>query len=164
MGDYMKKAGKMRFFAGIVFSILTISLIIFIFFNSLQNATTSGQSSGRVMNFLNMICSFIGMKPFFTQTIVRFLAHFCEFGLLGVLLYITFYFYFNKKIRVSIFSCLTVITVAVTDECLQLFSDGRAFQLSDIFIDVCGAFFGIGASALIILIIELIKRKISKVS
>ena len=154
----MSKADKVRVFSGTILGVLLISLIVFILGNSVQTATESSQSSGRVMNFLNMMCTFLGLKPFFTQEIVRFLAHFCEFGLLGVLSFITFYFYFIKKIKVGIFSCLLVVAVSITDECLQLFSDGRAFQFSDIVTDLCGAFLGVAASALVIFIIERNRR------
>ncbi len=115
------------------------------------------------MKFLNMLCSFVGIKPFFTQEIVRFLAHFCEFGLLGVLSYITFFCFFLNKLRVILLSSTLVIFVAVADEVVQLFSEGRAFQFSDILIDISGAFLGIFGTALIFMIIYYICRKKTKV-
>lgn len=81
---------------------------------------------------------------------VRKLAHFSEFALLGIIVYLNVIEYRkNKVVGLSIlFSCL----YAVSDEIHQLFVPGRACQLLDMCIDSCGAIFGV------ILVHLLIKR------
>lgn len=154
MGDYVKNKAKTTFFLKIIFSTLTFALIMFIFYNSIQDSEKSSESSGRIMDFLNVICNALGLKFTFTQPIVRTLAHFCEFGLLGVLSLFTTLCYFGVKARSLIVSISTVFVTAITDEIIQLFSDGRAFQISDIIIDVSGGFLGLVIVFLFALLIK----------
>ena len=142
--------------------VVSLLLIIFIFSNSMQTSTVSNASSGRVMAFLNNICMFLKLNFTFTQEIVRTLAHFSEFGLLGVLSVLTFLSFFGIKAKSLILSVVASVFTAITDECIQLFSDGRAFQFSDLVIDFTGSLLGIVGVFLIALLINNYKNKVSE--
>ena len=114
------------------------------------------------MNFLNSICTTLNLNFVFTQEIVRTLAHFCEFGLLGVLSQLTFISFFGTKAKALISSVVASVSTALVDECIQLFSDGRAFQLSDLVIDFAGSLLGIVGVFLIALLIYNQKNKVSE--
>ena len=159
MGDYMSKS---TLISRILFTVLTLFLIVFIFSNSIQTADDSSASSGRVVDFLNSICGALGMKFTFTQEIVRPLAHFCEFGLLGVLSLLTALSYFGVKAKSFIYSAVSFSVVAITDEIIQLFSDGRAFQLSDMGIDISGGILGAVTVFLFALLVRNHKIKVSE--
>lgn len=161
MGDYMKIKSKSVWVARILFTLLTASLLVFIFSNSAQSADVSSVSSGRVMFFLNSICRAAGLNFTFTQPIVRTLAHFCEFGLLGVLSLLTALSYFGVKAKTLLVSVALFSFTAITDECIQLFSDGRAFQLSDMVIDITGGLLGAVSVFLIALLVHNHKNRVS---
>lgn len=161
MGDYMKFKSKWFLTCRILFTVLTLLLIGFIFSNSVQTADVSSVSSGRIMNFLNGICGALGLKFVFTQEIVRTLAHFGEFGLLGVLSLLSTLSCFGIKVKSLILSFAVFSLTALADECIQLFSDGRAFQLSDLVIDISGGLLGAVAVFLIALLVHNHKIKVS---
>lgn len=154
MGDYMNFKAKSIIFLRILLSALTLLLIVFIFSNSVKNAEASSESSGRIVAFLNRICTLLGLKFTFTQPVVRTLAHFCEFGLLGVLSQLTFLSCFGVKAKAILSSVFLVILTALTDEVIQLFSEGRAFQISDLIIDFSGSLLGLVAIFLIAVLIN----------
>ena len=85
MGDCMKIKGKSLLVLRIFLLLSTLALMVFIFSNSTKTADVSSESSGRIMYMLNRICAALNLRYTFDQVIVRTLAHFCEFGLLGVL-------------------------------------------------------------------------------
>lgn len=163
MGDYMIIKSKGNFVCRIIFTFFTVFMTAFIFYNSMQNAVASGESSGRVMTFLNNCCVFFGITPFFTQEIVRTMAHLCEFGLLGVLSASAFLSWFGLKLKSTFFSLFYIVFVSFTDEIIQLFSDGRAFQFSDIGIDIAGFVLGAGVVFLFVYVISYVNRKLKKV-
>ncbi len=158
----MKFKQKSLWLARILLSVLTLSLVAFIFANSTQNAEVSSLSSGRIMSFLNGVMSTLGIDFVFTQVIVRTLAHFCEFGLLGVLSLLTLLSYFRVKAKSLLLSMLCFSSVALVDEYIQLFADGRAFQLSDLVIDIIGGLLGAVSVFLIALLIRNHKVKVSE--
>lgn len=158
MGDYMKFKFKLTFVLRIVFIALTLGWLAFIFSNSLQNAESSGASSGRVLAFLNGFFQSLNIPLTLTHEFVRTLAHFGEFAILGALLNLTFLSFFGVKAKAVFLTALGFCLSAVADECLQLFSDGRAFQLSDLLIDMSGGFMGMTFIFLISVLIN--NRKI----
>ena len=154
MGDYMKIKGKSLSLLSFILLFITLALIVFIFSNSFQNSEISGNSSGFITDLLNRICSSLKLKIFLSEEIVRTMAHFCEFGLLGVMALCTSLSFFGVKLQSFLISISVFCVTAVTDECIQLFSDGRAFQLSDILIDISGGLLGATAVFLIALLIR----------
>jgi len=135
--------------------------ISFIFSNSLKDAVNSDDQSDVFVRFtVEKILGldyeiqsevFLGTVSF----VVRKLAHFCEYGLLGTLVFLFLYTYsYSGK---SGF-CITVpfcFLIGAVDEFLQRFSDGRSASFRDILIDVSGA---LTACVGMMLIIKIIQR------
>lgn len=121
---------------------LTLSLlasaawILFILDRSAKTAEESVQESGWVWNVLRSIIPGISVK------LVRKLAHFTEYFVLGGLLWTDFYLT-KESLALPL---LTGLIVAGADEYFQTFIPGRSGQLSDVLID----FSGLSLSALLL--------------
>lgn len=93
-----------------------------------------------------------------TEIIVRKLAHFSIYSLVGLLLMFlanTYDLSFKRKL----FICLLIgIIYATSDEIHQLFIAGRSGQIIDVFIDTLGVLAGILISNAIVVILNKIKR------
>lgn len=136
---------------------LSLLNIIFIFSNSLMNASTSSSKSMGVRAIVNSIINKLGIDFEFTDHIVRKGAHFAEFMLLGILLtliLIAFDLNLYKNITIPLFIGLFV---AVLDEFIQLFVEGRAGLVSDVVLDFSGLLTGI----LLTILGYIIKKKAS---
>lgn len=95
-----------------------------------------------------------------TERIIRKIAHFSIYTLVGFLLMALFSTYENIKRKYQIYiSAIMGILYAISDEIHQSFTPGRGPKITDVFIDSLGVFFGM---AVILLIIELINRKNKK--
>lgn len=162
MGDYMKITGKSPLMIRVVLVLLTLLLVGFIFSNSVKTADASSVSSGRIMDMLNRICTALNLNITFSQEIVRTSAHFCEFGLLGVLALCTALSWFGVKLKSFLASVAVFSLTSVIDECIQLFADGRAFQFSDLLIDMCGGILGATVVFLIAVLTKNHSLKIQK--
>lgn len=131
---------------------LIFLMTAFIWGNSMLNANISSEQSGLITQTLNTILSKIGItfRYDLLSMFVRKLAHFGEFYLLG--LFWGFYLK-NKHKRISMLIICVAIT-AIIDESIQLFSEGRAFQVTDILIDLLG-----GILAFLLLVVINLKIK-----
>ena len=69
--------------------------------------------------------------------IIRKLAHYTEFLILGIFTLLLFKD-FNMK-YVYLYSIIFCLLIAISDESIQLFIDGRAGQIKDILIDILGS-------------------------
>lgn len=151
--------GKKHKVISIIMIIISIFIVAFIFSQSLLPGKVSGEESGRVLRFLNGILTQIGMSPFLTHSFVRTAAHFSEFAALGTSLFFTTISFGKNCLYSAVVSLSTSLIVASADECIQLFSEGRAFQLSDILTDFLGAFLAVLLIYSVFYVIRLIKRK-----
>lgn len=123
-----------------IFTILTICNMMLIFYFSSQNAEQSTQTSAWFLQFLP-----------FSMYIIRKLAHFSIYALLGLN---TFYMYKNYNVKhYALFALMTCILYACSDEWHQSFVSGRSPQITDICIDTCGAL------SMILLNLSTLKRK-----
>ena len=133
----------------IISLILLVAVMVTIFLLSHQNGEESSQTSGFVTNLLNTI--FRGNAPEF---IVRTFGHFCEFAALGFLINNCLYAFKGK--------CKPLICIALswayawTDEIHQIFIPERAFQISDLLVDLAGIIVG---TAIICTIINKKKKR-----
>ena len=118
--------------------ILVIIWMIIIFIMSSFNADTSSSQSNIIVNFISNIFNINNIN--LLSFIIRKLAHFTEYFILGILLYNCFIISFRMNLYVPIIIC---IMYAISDEIHQLFVSGRCFQLRDIIIDTCGSITGI---------------------
>ncbi len=149
----------------IIFLILIIinSLIIFGF--SSQNGEESSSLSKTVINKIADILNIKENRTAFLdlgEKIIRKLAHFSIYTLLGIWS-ISFLHTFNIKIKYQvIISSIWGILYAITDEFHQMFSIGRNASIDDVIIDTLGVIFGLFFVLLILKIIEIIKNKKSE--
>lgn len=111
--------------------IISIAIMLLIFFFSSQNGEKSSKSSGMIVQFV------LAILPFLNKDLLHFLirkaAHFTIFGCLGA----SFYQSLNKK-SVPLALVLTFF-YACSDEFHQSFVGERSAQFRDVLIDTCGA-------------------------
>ena len=122
--------------------LLIIGIIInsFIWINSLMPASISSRQSGLIVNILYPpFKNLIEVDKF--SKIIRKLAHFTEFMLLGIIFSL---YYLNKGInKYYLVTIIHGIIVAIIDETIQLFIPGRAGLITDVLIDTLGLIIGV---------------------
>ncbi|MDO4178063.1 MAG: VanZ family protein [Phascolarctobacterium sp.] len=121
--------------------LLTLGLTVGIFYISSQPMAVNGQVSRGLADMLVGFCNAagfsLGANPEYT---IRKLAHFLEFLLLAYLwckTYSSFYVSANMSSGYILFLCLFT---AVLDEFIQLHSQGRSSQITDVLLDFSAAF------------------------
>lgn len=132
----------------VIFMILIIINCVVIFCFSSQNSDKSSETSGVVVEKVVDTISNVNKnveKDSIRDTItfiVRKMAHFSIYTLLGIWLMNeanTFEISKKRKIVLCVlFGCL----YAISDEFHQSFVSGRSQEVRDIFIDTCGVLFG----------------------
>lgn len=126
-----------------IFSIvLCVLCVAFIFSNSLDDAARSSDKSGAVVAILQGIADVFFDNVIISENVIRTAAHFTEFALLGFCLIFAVKTFTQKYIQNIFIAFFTALAVAVIDEILQLFSDGRAADVLDIVVDFSGAVAG----------------------
>lgn len=136
----------------VVFTLALIGCIAFIFSNSMAVAEVSSVSSGRVLQLLQAVLRRLGMPGLaqrLTMHLVRKLAHFCEYLLEGFLLMLCMRVYSRHPLRHITVPMLAGVLTALTDETIQLFSEGRSSQVTDVWLDSAGVLAGILAALLL---------------
>lgn len=139
----------------IVTTILLCLCIAFIWHNSLEGAELSGNRSLIVTRTLNDWL-LDGSYMVLAETVVRKLAHFLEYALEGTLVTSVIWAYELEMRRYVCQVVLAGVLTALIDETFQLFMEGRAASVGDIWIDLFGFIFGVLAGVSWMLI----KRKI----
>lgn len=119
----------------IISVILLVAVMVTIFVLSHQDGTESSQTSGFVTNLLSIV--FGDNVP---EELVRTFGHFSEFAALGFLMLNCIYA-FRLQLK-PVISALLSWGYAWTDEIHQIFVDGRAFQISDLMVDLAGIITG----------------------
>lgn len=135
-----------------------------IFYMSSQVADDSTVTTNFVIDIIYKIYSFIFNKNAIEYTKfaelyfnpIRKLAHFTEFGILGMFTYINIKEYTSRNLVIK--SLLLSFLYAASDEIHQIFVKGRCFAIKDILIDTSGALLAI---LLIHLLHRLCNRKLS---
>lgn len=128
-------------------------LVTFIIFRF--SSDTGEESAELSESLLSVIIEFIGR--YIPHTLLRKIAHFCEFAALGFFVGGGFRFSFGKRfIFLPLIPCALY---AASDEIHQIFVEGRAFGFLDIFIDSCGSLTGILVLTLLVFIIEKIMNR-----
>lgn len=136
-----------------IFSVIAVAAImITIFLLSAQEAKESNETSGFFIEFLREILKFN-----LSQDILRTAAHFCEYA--GLSFFMCNAFYSFKEHLTPVVSALFSWGYAWTDEIHQIFVDGRAFQLSDLAVDLGGVISGTLVFTMLISMINIIINK-----
>ncbi|MBQ9086106.1 MAG: VanZ family protein [Clostridia bacterium] len=147
--------------------LLTVGWMLFIFNNSLQDGVESGQQSKRLLQFLQDLLRSLGFRGELSERVLRKLAHFGEFAILGFLVCVDLWcgglFSLSdpppRSIRIASLSVPFCFCIAGIDEFLQCFSKGRAPQFSDMLIDTSGALCATLAFLLLFFILRRVKRR-----
>ena len=130
----------------VIFTMGLVACVAFIFSNSMQVADVSEMASGRVLTLLRAALTRLGLTgaaDHLTMHIVRKMAHFCEYMLEGFLLMLCLRVYTRQFVRHVSWPVLAALLTALSDETIQLFSDGRSGQVTDVWLDFAGAMTGI---------------------
>lgn len=113
--------------------LLVIIWMLLIFIMSSFNSAESSNQSNFIVNIIVNILNINNIDTL--NLIIRKLAHFTEYFILGLLVYNMIYNY-NKKTFIAIIIC---ILYAISDELHQMLVPGRSYQLLDITIDSLGS-------------------------
>lgn len=157
----MEIKGDMMGYRRIIFTILSICMMVTIFMFSSKNADESTKASHRVGYAIARVIydDFEEMDETEQLQVVekidfpiRKCAHFFEYAVLGVFLFGAIYDLDNKKTNLY-YVCLPQIIgilYSCTDEIHQLFVPGRAGRIMDVGIDSLGCMLGILISVSIV--------------
>jgi VanZ family protein len=123
--------------------VLVILTLAFIWFNSFMSRDDSSDIS---QGLLAWICQVLGKLGIYMDTTedhwLRKLAHFCEFGMLGVELCLLMFINNRQRLQGFANCAFAGLATAVTDESIQLISK-RGSQVQDILLDFCGFLTGL---------------------
>ena len=125
----------------ILLGILLALTLCFIWGNSLLSREDSAELSGGLLDWLMPLFRALRLE-FIDEHVLRKLAHFGEFALLGLELAGLFFLNRGRSFKSVCLSALCALAAASADETIQLFS-GRAAMLKDVLLDFSGALTGI---------------------
>ena len=140
-------------------TVLTLGMMALIYCFSMENADASNETSGVFsMAVIRVVYPDYDQEPpgekqkLFddVQFVVRKIAHFTEFALLGLLMRFCLESWFGPKRRNSPLAWGLTTLYAALDEMHQLLIDGRASQWMDVAIDSGGGLLGVTLAAMII--------------
>ena len=117
--------------------LLVLIWMAVIFIMSSFNATESSNQSNIIVNIIVNIFNINNIN--LVSFIIRKLAHFTEYLILGILTYNLINNH-NKKTYIAIIIC---VLYAISDEIHQMFVPGRSCQILDMTIDSIGSITGI---------------------
>lgn len=142
----------------IILFIITALYILFIWWHSTLSAEESTVESNNVLYFFMGFFKNIGISSELGDYIIRKSAHFCEFALLGLLCIWCSYIKNKVIIKNLMPAGFVCLSTAVVDELIQINSEGRSAEVTDVALDFFGAVSGALFFLLIFLIIKLFKR------
>ena len=128
--------------------IVLILLLLFIWGNSCLPQSASIQESGWVTELLRPILSRLIGAEHFTGHLVRKMAHFVEYAVLGCAMWLLVVCLPMKDAWRLPFSMVGTMLVALLDETSQIFS-GRGPMIQDVWLDFAGATVGLLITGLI---------------
>ncbi len=147
--------------------LVTVSIMLIIFFYSAKTATQSSAQSDPIAQVVYSIVVpddteiTVEQKADIMQSIqlfVRKMAHFLVFAALGFSFYASLTTHFLGTTKKFVLSQIFSSAYAASDEFHQLFVQGRAGRVSDILLDSAGALFGILLCFAMVCVIKLIRK------
>ena len=147
----------MRKYSKWILTAATVIWCLVIWHFSLAPATESSATSGTVRQFCNALLTEMGIPFQFTSTMVRKIAHFAEFFVLGVLSCATLLA--HRMPLPMLLAAGAAFLVAAVDECIQMFVPGRGPGVLDVLLDTAGGTCGALAFWGIFLLILYMKKK-----
>ena len=143
----------------VLFTAALLGTMVFIFSNSMAVADVSNQASGTAQHLLYTLIEKAGLselKPVFTMHVIRKLAHFAEYTLLGFWWMLCLRVYTRHFIRHISWPVLACLFTALVDETLQLYSAGRNGSITDLWLDFGGALAGLVCGLLLLCLCRMI--------
>ena len=141
-----------------VLTVLIVATIAFAWIHSIMPGEVSSGESGFVYDILAPIFKIILPDHLVTELLIRKMAHFTEYAVLGVELA----FYIKTVYEINLRNYVRVIyfgaTVAFIDETIQIFS-GRGPAIADVWIDIAGLVTGSAAVCLISVLVGNCRRR-----
>lgn len=130
----------------IFLTILIILTLTFIFQNSMESVAQSEEKSTAVMEKVCFLLERVMGKGNVTDHLVRKLAHFFEFSVLGIEMSALSFLHHSP--RRSLYFSVTLplfcgLIAALTDETIQIVS-ARGSQVQDVWLDFAGVCVGLG--------------------
>ena len=119
-----------------------LAALTFIWGNSLDSAVESAAKSGRVRELLRPLLELVVGQGGVTDHLVRKLAHFTEYAVLGALLLLLTAVGFRVRLQTVVNCLFFLMAAALTDETIQIFT-GRGPQIQDVWLDFAGGFTGL---------------------
>ena len=160
----MKRSKRMKSRVINILLVLMVLALAFIWGHSVIPAASSAEESQRVGQWLTPFLEWFVGEGNVTDHLVRKLAHFCEYGALGMilgalaLLWKTPSAFFRGS-----YAFLLALAAAVVDESIQLVADGRGAQVQDILLDTAGSLSGLLTVWLLAALLRLLrKRRVNK--
>ena len=147
---------KKRLIARIILTVLTVTAVAAIFYNSSLDADESTEQSSSLLLAINQFFCSMGIPIELTETVLRKMAHFAEYTVLGALLSTTVYLYAQKRAKTLLIALPLGAVIATCDELIQLIPAGRSSEVRDVLIDFCGVLL---ASLIVTLITYFIDRR-----
>lgn len=121
-------------------SVLLAANILFIWGNSALPGDTSGEISSGILLWLSEL---MGDAWVIGEYVLRKLAHFSEFAMLGLLLTWLFHLLQQRGLHRFTMPLLCGLLTACVDETIQVFTPDRGPSLIDVWIDTAGVTAGI---------------------
>jgi len=137
-----KQKFKARDVWSLILLVLIVATFVFIWTNSMDNPEESNEKSRWVMRLITPVLEVFVGKGNVTGFLVRKLAHFTEFGLLGAELTLMLILRKRKSIQWLVNIASLFFVTAAIDETIQIFAD-RGSTLMDVWLDAAGAACGI---------------------
>lgn len=138
---------------------ILVVLLVFIWLHSMMPAEDSAEESQRVGQFLTPFLELLVGEGNVTDHLVRKLAHFCEYGALGILAGALLLVKKESGIFRWSYALLCALAVAVIDESIQLLADGRGAQVQDVLLDTAGSLTGLLAVWLIAVLVRWLRHR-----
>lgn len=139
--------------------VLLALLLAFIWLHSMMPAEDSAEESQRVGQFLTPFLELLVGEGNVTDHLVRKLAHFCEYGALGILAGALLLVKKESGIFRWSYALLCALAVAVIDESIQLLADGSGAQVQDVLLDTAGSLTGLLAVWLIAVLVRRLRHR-----
>ena len=128
---------------------LLVLALTFIWIHSCMPMDMSREESRSVLEHLRPLLELIFGKGHVTVHLVRKMAHFCEFFVLGCILSLLLPLRFPMRLLAA--GCC--LLAGFIDETIQIFSD-RGDQISDVWLDFAGAAAGIVITSVLMLLLH----------
>ena len=133
----MERLSRIKYLLGWVLLALIVGTVAFIFVNSALPPEVSAEQSGTVGGIIAEIIPPDTDLGAFIQEYLRKIAHFTEYGLLGIEISLLVFFYFKRRILFGCSAAAVPFFIGFIDESIQILS-GRGPSISDVWIDIGG--------------------------